>query len=365
MAFAGYLCILISCKDGKVSAIHTTDQTLVFNAAHVDTLLSNTIERIDFLALEPTENADVFEISKMVVKNDLIFMDDSKSAKIVVYDMNGKVKYILDHKGAGPQEYLELKSFAVDEQNLYTLDNFRHKINVYDCRSGIFKESRKLSFVAWDMEVLDDNHFIFAFIPLEGAVLKVEQPPYKILITDRNLEITNNYFKYEHDEYEVIGRRTPYFASMEEGVVFSSMDADHFTIFYQEDSVKHIAIDFADKIPEKYRRDWKKISENGYNYMAEVPILCKNYMAFEFSVGEDMMNYLYDDNAGCFHGNTYVSSYNYLFHPLASYQNRLVSYLDDPSLYEELTETGFVRASAAIEQHLENEGAILIFYTMR
>lgn len=355
--------IFTSCADKK-EQVNRMDQVLSFDATHVDTLLCNTIEKIDFLALEATGNSDVYGVNKMVVKNDLIFMGDFHSGKIAVYGMNGKVKFVLDRKGAGPEEYLELKSFAVDEQNIYTLDNFRHVVNAYDCRTGVFKQAKKLSFVAWDMEVLDNGHFIFAFIPMDGGKPNMEQPPYKVLVTDRNLEITNRYFKYEKDECEFIGRRT-YFTSMKDGVVFSSMDADTFTVFFSADSLKRVAIDFADKIPDKYRSDRKKILENGYNYISQVPFLCKNYMAFEFSVGDNLISYIYDENAGCFFSNADISSYNYLFQPIASYQNRLVSYLDNYSLYEELVETDFVRASSEIEHHLQNEGAILIFYTMR
>lgn len=141
---------LTSCTNKKEQTT-TVDHPLFFDASQVDTLLSETIEKIDFIALEATDNSDVFGVSKMVIKNDLIFMGDYHSGRIVVYDMNGKVKYVLNAKGAGPQEYLELKSFAVDERNIYTLDNSRHTVNSYDCLTGKFKQSQKLPFIAWEI----------------------------------------------------------------------------------------------------------------------------------------------------------------------------------------------------------------------
>lgn len=357
------LSVFTFCTDKRKQIIQV-EQTLAFDAAHVDTLLCKTIKNINFLALEVTENSMIYGVNKIVIKNNLIFIGDFHSGKIVVYDMNGKIKFILNEKGVGPQEYLELKSFAVDDQNIYTLDNYRHAVNAYDCYTGVFKQSQKLSFIAWDMEVLDSNHFIFAFIPMEGVKINMRQSPYKIFVTDKNLEITHKYFKYEPDEYEFIGKLT-YFTSMDDGVVFSSMDLDDFTIFFTADSLKHIAINFADNIPDKYRKDRKKILENGYNYISQTPILCKSYISFEFSVGDNLLSYIYDENTGCFLSNSEVSSYNYLFQPIARYQNCLVSYLDNYSLYEEVVETGFVRAPSAMEQHLQNEGAILIFYEMR
>lgn len=363
LAFCCSIYFFMSCTSKEEQSIKVA-QTLAFDATHVDTLLCKVIDKIDFVALGLTENSEIYGVNKMIIKNDLIFLGDFHSGKIIVYDMNGKVKLVLNNKGEGPQEYLELKSFAVDEQNIYILDNFRHSINVYDCHTGVFKQSQKLSFVAWDMELLDNDHFIFAYIPMEGVRLNVEQPANKIFITDKNFEITRKYFKYKPDEYEFIGKNT-YFTTMEDGVNFSSMDLDNFTIFYNEDSLRHIAVDFADKIPENYRKDRKKILEGGYNFIYQTPIFCKGYVTFEFSVGDNLISYVYDEVNQTFLSNAEISSYNYLFQPITSYKNQLVSYLDNYSLYEEVAETGFDKAPAEIERHLQNEGAVLMFYTMR
>lgn len=355
-------CFCISCADKKAQV--GIGQFLIFDAGQIDTLLSETIERIDFLVLEETDNSALYGVSKMVIKNNLIFIGDFHSGKIVVYDMSGKVKYVLDKKGAGPQEYLELKSFAVDEHYIYTLDNFRHAVNSYDCQTGRFIQSRKLSFVAWDMEVLDNDHFIFAFIPLKDGQINLKQPPYKILITDKYLEITDKYLKYEKGDYEFIGKTT-FFTQAEKGIVFSSMASDTFILFSSKDSLEYTAINFKDKIPDKFRKERKKILDYEYNFLLKTPLLCKDCIEFEISVGDNIGSYIYDKNTGCFHGNAEISSYNYLFEPIASYRNQLISYLDNYSLYEEVVETGFTKASSSIEHHLQNEGAILIFYTIR
>lgn len=198
-------CFFMSCTSKEEQCIQVA-QTLAFDAAHVDTLLCKAIVKIDFVALELTEDSEIYGVNKMIIKNDLIFLGDFHSGKIIVYDMNGKVKFVLNNKGEGPQKYLELRSFTVGEHNIYILDNYRHAINVYDCHTGVFSQSRKLSFVAWDMELLDNDHFIFAYIPMEGVRLNVKQPSNKIFITNKNLEITRRYFNYKPDEYEFIGK---------------------------------------------------------------------------------------------------------------------------------------------------------------
>lgn len=351
-----------ACKEEKTMVIGV-EKTLDFDALNIDSLLYKKIGKVKFLALDVNDESDVYEVDKMVVKNNLIFIGDFHSGKIVVYDMNGKIKFVLHGKGGGPQEYLELKSFAVDDQNIYILDNFRHCMNVYDCYTGEFKDSKKLSFVAWDIEVLSDDYLIFAFVPLSGGVLNRDQPLYKIFVTDKELHVINMFFKYEKEDCEFIGKTT-YFTSIQNGVIFSSMASDDFTIFLGVDSVRRIAVNFENKIPPKYRANKNKIFENGYDYIAQTPRSCANYIAFEFSVGDDFISYVYDESEGCFLTNPAIDSHNYFLYPAASFENVFVSYLDNYSLYQELVDTGFERATPKIESHLQNEGAILLLYIM-
>lgn len=364
LALLGLFYVFVACTDKKGVHSVNVDEIYAFNTDQVDTTLSETIKAVDFIALQADGNSDIYEVDKMVLKNDLIFMGDFHAAKIVVYDISGKVKFVLDKRGAGPQEYLELKSFAVDDSNIYILDNYRHVVNVYDCDTGLFKQSMKLPFVAWDMEILDNDHFIFAFVPLEGGRLNMKQPPYKVLITDRKLQITKKYFEYDKNEYEFLGKNT-YLASAQDGVIFNSMSSDDFTIFFTEDSVKRIGVDFSNRIPDKYRNQRKKILEEGYNYISQPPIVCQKYIVFEFSIGDNLISYIYDKKRKQFHSNSYYDCYNYLLDPKASYHDKLISYLDNYSLYEELVESGFARADSLVEQHLRNEGSILMLYTMQ
>ncbi|MBS6237806.1 MAG: 6-bladed beta-propeller [Bacteroides sp.] len=130
-----------ACKEE--ASILEVDRTLIFDSHNIDTLLCESIKKVDFLVLDINQNSDVSEVNKMIIKNDLIFIGDFHAGKIVVYDIRGKFKFVIDKKGRGPQEYLELRSFTVDDQNIYTLDNYRHRMNIYDCYTGEFKGVKK------------------------------------------------------------------------------------------------------------------------------------------------------------------------------------------------------------------------------
>lgn len=356
------LFFLCACKE-ETTLIVDVEKTLNFDAHNIDSLLYKRIEGVKFLALDANDESDIYEVDKMVIKNDLIFIGDFHAGKIVAYDMDGKIKFILYRKGVGPQEYLELKSFAVDDQNIYILDNFRHCMNIYDCYTGEFKSSKKMPFVAWDIEVLSDDHLIFAFVPLSGGALSKNQPLYKIFVTDKELHIINKFFKYEKEDCEFVGKTT-YFTSIQNRVIFSSMASDDFTIFLGVDSIRRIAVSFENEIPSKYRTNKNKIFENSYDYIAQTPRYCADYIAFEFSVGDNLISYVYDESEDCFLANSDINSCSHFLHPVASFKNIFVSYLDNYSLYKELVDTGFERAAPKIESHLQNEGAVLVLYIM-
>lgn len=164
-------------------------QTWNLDVEHADTLLRHAVDSIRFLALESGEDSELYGIDKLIVKNGLVYLADFRAGKIVAYDESGRSRFVLDAKGEGPEEYLEMRSFAADDSCIYTLDNYRHSLNVYGCRDGRYRKSLKLPFVAWDMEVLPDGSFIFAYSPGRGGKPSMNQGRYRIFITDRDLKI--------------------------------------------------------------------------------------------------------------------------------------------------------------------------------
>lgn len=357
------LCLLVVACNHPKDTPKTSDTLLHFNEETTDTTLSQHIQAIHFLPLEASENAQLFGVDKMMIRNGLIYLGDYRSGKITAYDLQGKVKFVLDKKGQGPQEYLEMVGFTVDQQSLYTIDNYRHTLNVYDCYTGEYRQTLKLPFVTWDVELLPDNHFIFAYIPSQGGKPNMDQPPYRIFITDKELNIKNKLLRYADDDFEFIGQRT-YLSFSDNKVAFHSAESDTVYFFSGKDSVSRIAIDFENKIPSQHRHDLELVKEKGYWYLFNTPICNKHYMTMRVSQDEYLIDYIYNPATQQFLSNGFSNTHNFLLSPQAVHQEQFVSYLDDYFLYQDLVEYGFTRASKAIEQHLEKEGAVLLFYTL-
>ncbi len=76
------------------------------------------------MPLETKGNALLGSVDKVAFYNGTVYIADCGSRKIVAWDMKGKLRFLIDRQGRGPGEYLEVKSFSVDSDNLYILDNF-------------------------------------------------------------------------------------------------------------------------------------------------------------------------------------------------------------------------------------------------
>lgn len=364
LSFLTVFLVCSACADKKGMSVQV-EQTWNIDIRNADNQLRQRIDSIRFLPLKPHEEGLLFGVDKLVVKNGLLYLGDFRSGTISVFDKNGQQQFVLSQKGAGPTEYLEIKSFAVDEQYIYIIDNYRHKLNAYDCRNGAFAKSLDMPFVAWDVEILPDKNFIFTYIPLPGGNgPNMKQPRNKIFIADSTLHITRKMLEYGEEDYEFLASKT-YFTTTPESVLFCSKASDNLFFFHNQDSVTQIRINFKHHIPEKLRKDWEAIDKGGYNFFVNPPLLHKNYLVFASPEGEIIMDYVYDTPEGRLFTNDTANADRLLLTPCASYDNTLISYLDDYSYYQELVDYGFARVGKEVEEHLQNEWPVLVFYTLK
>ena len=186
----------------------------------------------------------------------------------------------------------------------------------------------------------------------------------KIFITDSTLHITRKIFEYERKDYEFLASKT-YFTTTPEGVLFCSKASDNLFLFYSQDSVKQISINFKHKIPKELRKDWEAIDQGGYNFFVNPPLLHKDYLVFTSPEGDIIMDYVYDTAEGKLFTNDTSNADKLLLTPCASHDDMLISYLDDYGYYQELVDFGFAQGGEEVEEHLQKELPILVFYTLK
>ena len=355
------LCALAACSSRPDEQV-ACDRTLTFGEEPSPSI-PDRIRQVDFLPLEFSEAARFRNADKLRFRNGLIYLGDFGSRKLIAYDSLGRVSFVIDRHGRGPGEYLEMKSFTVDDRNVYIVDNATRRVLLYDCQTGAFRESRPLPVVAWDIEALYNGDFVLAFSPLNGGALSAAQPNYRLFVTDSVFAVKRGMFGFDSGYNEPIGRPA-YFSICGDSLVYSSFWFDGFTVLDRRDAVgfRHVAIDFARGIPAKYRQDPDAVLNGPYRYLVAVPVLCGDYVAVDVCCGEYLDTCLYDPETDCFVGNSAKGVY--LFPPLASDKGRLVSLLAGSS-YANLVAEGFPPASAAVERPLDENSMLLGLSTLK
>lgn len=323
------------------------------------------VKNITYLPLESTGDEIFRNIDKMLFRNGLIYIADYRSAKVIAYGMDGKTSFVIDRKGRGPGEYLDIKSFTVDDRFLYILDNFNRRISLYDCMDGTFVRSSAIDFIAWDMESFGNGEFIFAFTMSKSGSLNNKQPDGRIFLTDCNFTVKKSFFEYAKGDYDIIGQQR-YFSVYGDRIVYSSFYFDGFVIFDRNNP--HVrqctGIVFSDPVPESLRKD-ESILERNYNYIPDVPVLCGKYiMMTVVDRAGYLVNCLYDMKNGVFSKNPDSGGRNYIYFPISSYDGQFVSLIDSEMTYDDLVLSGFERATKDVEQHIASGNPVLLFYEM-
>lgn len=100
-------------------------------------------------------------ISKVITNNNYIFILDPNLYKIAVFDNKGKAITTIGKRGQGPEEYLSITDFSIDNTgNIYFIDGVLDELFIFD-RNFKFKERKKLPFEAGILHVLDNGNILW------------------------------------------------------------------------------------------------------------------------------------------------------------------------------------------------------------
>ena len=352
---------LCACKDRHKKDVISAELTILFTPS-VKTSVFECVDTVRYLKLQDKDEALLAYVDKLVCREDMIYLGDFSNHKIVVYDTAGMFQYVIDRQGRGRGEYLQIKSFAVDDSCLYVLDTFLPGLHVFDNRTGTYKATKKMSFIAWDFETLGRGRLIFTYCFFKDNRLQGAQPPYRLLITDNDLKIIQRLLPLE-EEGDPIGKDV-YFTSNEREVVFNWCMNDSFVVLDKAypDSLRWVHVDFGVKqIPDSYRKDYDLIGDS-YNYMYETPVVNGDYMAMEVIKEGVSECYLFHIPSGRLLGNHPDESSPYMVFPdCCDTQGHFIEAIINKEFYDEHVKAGFPRADAEFEKHLEDGMALLIY----
>ncbi len=337
------------------------DRTIECKESQIEPDIPKYVKEITFLPLDSGDGILFGSVDKIAFCNDLIYVADYRAKRMVVYDMDGAVRFVLDRQGRGPGEYLEIKSFSVDSDNLYVLDNFGRKLSVYNSLTGEYKTAKEMPIVAWDVEALSNGDLVFAFVTAGGRLSR-RQPPYRLFVTDRDLNIKNQMSEYaENGDSDVLGY-SRFFSVYGDRILFCSYSNDAYYVLDRDNGeiIETVGIDFENKASRKAKGDVSLV--NNYTHLASVPIACGDYLACDIAIKDVGGNYLYGPRTNGFVSNPENGGRNCMLEPIGSYADSFVSVLWDREMYDSIVSTGFQKAGDDVEKALDNGSLVLLFY---
>lgn len=163
-----FLC-LMSCHNGRQSSCENVSvekdsvQLRVIPVSISDTAYRNvdqTFEQISYVVL--SDNVVIGEIVRTLVSDERIFILDNQN-KLFCFDMQGKVEYVIDEHGPGPNEYGNVLDFALNPplKMLWMYDSTRRKLHCYDMYTGKRRQSISATYMAPERMAIWNGSFFF------------------------------------------------------------------------------------------------------------------------------------------------------------------------------------------------------------
>ena len=345
------------------------EEVWYFKEFDAQKLISECVDSVFYLPLQLNQDAMFRNIDKMVVENDLVYIGDFRTRKIVAFNMKGEIQFVLNRLGSGAGEYQEIKSFTVMNESLYILDNYRRKVYIYDAFTGKYKDKKELPIVAWDIEALSDDRFLLAFVPIRQSLLAEEQDCNLVFLSDGDFKIIGKFLPFDEGYSEPYGF-TRYFTTYGDSVFFTSYNFDGVTVFSKSKPGEHfqIGIEFKNKLSEAERLDAEKLEMSAANYLGSTPFFCGEYVALDMMEEGYGYTCMYNREDSSFYSNPLEENgdwFNALLSPIGSYKNLFISEISDYGFYQDLVGSGFKKADATVENHLKNGDCVLLFYAMK
>lgn len=182
-------------KNGDIVSISITDMETSYGK------LSDFAEEIKMIPLEFTDDCILGEIEKIVMSDDCIFIMERDNRKgIYVFDHMGKYLYKIGNRGQGPEEFVDLSDFSLNEEErlIYLYDLARTKVLVFSYGEDFIKDIQ-MNYYADKFEYQNGLFYLYRENVVYG------DPLYSLVIKNNKGETVNKYYpvieksSYIHD----------------------------------------------------------------------------------------------------------------------------------------------------------------------
>lgn len=104
--------------------------------------LFDIFSKVEIINLEINDSAILKSVNKLQVYNGDFYILDFFSAKLFSFNENGRFNFKIDNKGQGPDEYIDISDFDINNDSLSLLSSSDGKIHIYDLQGHFIRKHR-------------------------------------------------------------------------------------------------------------------------------------------------------------------------------------------------------------------------------
>lgn len=204
------------------------------------------------------------EISKLVFKKDKFYISDWLTRRIIVFDLNGNPEFVLNRRGRGPGEYLQVTDFDVDNDgDLWILDGQKNAVTHYSSE-GKSLSQRSTGDCQYSHIAYSDGNLLLSVAYWD----KTENSEYKAVAADTNLNVTSRYgripeFRDPDFMFPSVG-----FSKIGDVLMYNNPFDDYVSVFENDEYKGDYYFDFGSKkVPDDVRKSVESHLESIADYM--------------------------------------------------------------------------------------------------
>ena len=225
-----------------------------FSEGEVETIPDSYKHNPRYIPLSAGDGKYLFgQADKVVLSNDRIYVMDSRSRRIIVFDMEGNPIANVGRQGRGPGEYITIADFDVDEKgNVIVVDGNQDVLLTYD-KNYDFLSSVKPAFDIDAIKCLPDDKLLINLTTWNMLSYKDTQ----LLVTDMDLNVEKKYLNYGEyiDNNFIISRNI--ITETPGGILYNQTNNNNVYSFTPQGVPQKLyTFDFGTKnVPDEYKKD--------------------------------------------------------------------------------------------------------------
>ena len=97
-------------------------------------------EKCFIVKLEAHDESLLYDITQLEIYKDQIYIFDRQKQRLMVFDINGKYLHYIGEEGQGPEEYISISGFYIDDDIICLFDPMNKAVIQYKTSGDFYKK---------------------------------------------------------------------------------------------------------------------------------------------------------------------------------------------------------------------------------